>query len=149
MDCQRLSAAPSAAANVAAFIEYADNGAFVFLRYGGTRQGLALQEDKDLIIEMNKTEGGGEHASAEAQTSDSLVTISSRIQQDPAGIQQDPTGSSGHHRVPVTPSWRLICAADPKWLGRGEAFSAWGAGMGTVPCGLSLPSALSLVQMHI
>lgn len=139
--CQHLSAAPSAAANVAAFIEYADNGAFVFLRYGGTRRGLALQEDKPLVIEMNKTEGG-EHASAEAQTSDSLVTISSRI-------QQDPTGSSGHHRVPVTPSWRLICAADPKWLGRGEAFSAWGAGMGTVPCGLSLPSALSLVQMHI
>lgn len=98
MDCQRLSAAPSAAANVAAFIEYADNGAFVFLRYGGTRQGLALQEDKDLVIEMNKTEGGGGNTPAQRPKLLTLLSPypagSNRIQQGSSRIQQDPAGTT-------------------------------------------------------
>lgn len=76
---------------------------------------------------MNKTEEG-EHARWGAQTSYSPVTTFS---------------------VPATPPWRLICVADPKWHGRGEAFSAWGAGTRTVPCGLSPSRSLSCANAYL
>lgn len=66
--------------------------------------------------------------------------------------------SVGIHPLAVSAalSWglKLVCVADRKWHGRGEALSARGAGTGTVPHGLRLPLpprflSPSRVQMHI
>lgn len=81
---------------------------------------------------MNKREEE-EHASWEAQTSCSLVSIFSW---DPAG---------------TTESLQICHGGSSVWLiGRGEAFSAWGAETGTVPCGLfPLPFALSCANAYL
>lgn len=103
-----------------------------------TRQGLALQEYKLLVIEMNKR---GRNTPAESPN----FSLSPQYIQWGSSLQPPPPLSAAL-------SWglRLVCVADRNWHGRGEELSAPGAGMGTVPHGLLLPlplffSSLSLV----